>query len=80
MGEEEGVEEAEGAGEGEELGMGVEVGAGVGVALGEGVEAGELKFTLGLLLFGSVTVKLLVVSFTVKVSVPAFEEPTLNVA
>jgi hypothetical protein len=59
------------------VGIGVTVGPGVGVLVGEDVGVGvgtdeEVKVTLGLWLLTSVTVKLLVVSWMVKVSIPAF--------
>ena len=71
-----GVPDGVGVGEADGLEVGVAVGAGVGVA----VEEEPLKIILGLWLLASVTVKLLVVSCTVRVSVPAFWEVTVKVA
>ena len=69
------------------VGVGVRVDGGVGVGVagfevgvGVGVLDEPLKTTLGLRLLASVTVKLLVVSWMVKVSVSAFCDVTLKVA
>ncbi len=59
---------------------GLEVGAAVGAGVGVAVEEEPLKIMLGLWLLASVTVKLLVVSCTVSVSVPAFWEVTVKLA
>ena len=71
-----GVPDGDGVGVSELLGLGVGVALGAGV----GVDDEPLKTMLGLWLLASVTVKLLVVSRIVKVSVPAFVEETVNVA
>lgn len=60
-----------GVGEGVVVTVGVGVSVGAGVDVGVGVEE-EVKFMLGLLLLGSVTVNELVVSRIEKLSVPAF--------
>ncbi len=72
-----GVADCDGDGVGEPvgLGVGVEVGVRVGVDVDE-----PLKTTLGLWLLISVIVKLLVVSWTVKVSVILFWELTVKLA
>ena len=63
------------------LGLAIGVGVIVKVGVGVGVTVDEpLKTILGLWLLVSVTVKLLVVSWMVKVSVPAFCEVTVKVA
>ena len=70
-----GVLDGDGIGVGVLVTLGVVVGVDVGVVVDE-----PLKTTLGLLLLVSVMEKLLVVSWIVKVSVPAFCELTLKVA
>lgn len=63
------------------VGVGVSLTLGAEVGVGVGLEVEDpLKVIFGLWLLESVTVKLLVVSWIVKVSVPAFCEVTLKVA
>ena len=64
------------------VGVGVLVGTDVGTVVGVGVGVADepLKIMVGGLLLVSVTAKLLVVSWIVKVSVPAFCDVRLKVA